>query len=102
MFCPNCGLEHPDTAKFCSNCGTPFGSGPVPPSDFAGSQRPAQTPYPMGMRQGTMAAANKNTTTRNIAVGCLIALLIVLFFGLSCTRACFRMGHGRANIHRRY
>lgn len=31
---------------------------------------------------------------RNIGLGCLVVLLIFLFFGLSCTRACFR--------HRRY
>jgi hypothetical protein len=24
MFCPRCGTEHPETANFCMNCGTPF------------------------------------------------------------------------------
>jgi hypothetical protein len=32
----------------------------------------------------------------------LIAVVIFLFLGLSCTRACFRMRHGRAYIHQRY
>jgi len=24
MFCARCGTEHPETANFCMNCGTPF------------------------------------------------------------------------------
>lgn len=38
--------------------------------------------------------------TKNIAIGCLLAVVIFLFVGLSCTRACFRFGHRRPYIVR--
>ena len=31
MFCPNCGAESPDDARFCVNCGTPFDAAPAAP-----------------------------------------------------------------------
>jgi uncharacterized membrane protein YvbJ len=106
MNCPNCGLTNPDGAKFCANCGTSFGSAALAQpnayqtqSQYQGSSSPYQAggPYqsPAPMRGGS-------TVGKNIAIGCLIALLIFLFFSLSCTRACLRMGHRRAYIHRRY
>ena len=79
MNCPNCGLANPDTAKFCANCGTQFGSANAP--------------------AGTGLAGN--SMGKNIGIGCLIVLVILVFFGLSCTRACFGLRH-RSYIHRRY
>jgi uncharacterized membrane protein len=29
MFCPKCGAENPDSAKFCSKCGAALGAVPV-------------------------------------------------------------------------
>ena len=43
----------------------------------------------------------RNSTARNIALGCLILVAIFLFFGLSCTRACFGFRR-HAYVHRRY
>lgn len=31
MFCPSCGIELPDTAKFCVECGKPSGAGNAEP-----------------------------------------------------------------------
>lgn len=45
-------------------------------------------------------AAGGNSLTKNIAIGCLVAFLIFMFVGLSCTRACFRFGHRRAYVVR--
>ncbi|MBV9441791.1 MAG: hypothetical protein JO217_03765 [Acidobacteriaceae bacterium] len=71
-------MANPDNARFCANCGTQFGARSAVP------------------RTG-------NTVAKNIGLGCLIALVIVLFFGLSCTRACFghRYGRGPYVIRRR-
>jgi hypothetical protein len=85
MNCPNCGLANPDNAKFCANCGTRF-------SNVSGAQ---QTSYqPQFAQQSPGTAPGRNSVMKNIALGCLVVLLIFFFFGLSCTRACFR--------HRRY
>lgn len=35
-FCPSCGNQCKDTAKFCSGCGTPFPAAPAPPSPGVG------------------------------------------------------------------
>jgi hypothetical protein len=40
----------------------------------------------------------RNSVGKNIAIGCLVAVLIVILFGLSCTRACF----GRRRYYRYY
>jgi len=33
MFCPNCGVEHTDSDKFCSSCGCNFETGESPVAD---------------------------------------------------------------------
>lgn len=102
MHCPNCGLANPDSAKFCSNCGTPLGSASPPPSSPYQSQSQYQPPPPApGAYQAPGAIRNGNTMAKNIGIGCLILVVILLFFGLSCTRACFGLRH-RAYMHRRY
>jgi len=85
MNCLNCGLAHPNDAKFCANCGT----------RFPNASDPQQTSYqPQGPQNWPRTVPGRNSVMRNIGLGCLVVLLIFLFFGLSCTRACFR--------HRRY
>ena len=88
MNCPNCGLANPDNARFCANCGTAFGGGP------SQAHTPPQSQW---QSPGTMPPA-RNSVGKNIAIGCLVAVLIVILFGLSCTRACF----GRRRYYRHY
>lgn len=89
--CPNCGLSNADNARFCANCGTPLGATTPPPAYQATA--PPPLPYQ------TSAPASR-LTGRNIALGCVV-LLAILLFGLSCTRACF--GFRRSHyVHRRY
>jgi hypothetical protein len=85
MNCPNCGLTNPDNAKFCANCGMRFANLSDPHQTSYQTQSPQEWPR---------TAPGKNSVIKNIGLGCLVVLLIFLFFGLSCTRACFR--------HRRY
>jgi hypothetical protein len=80
MHCPNCGLANDNNARFCANCGTPF-SNPQPQN------------YPV-------PATGGNSTAKNIGIGCLIAVGIFLFVGISCTRSCFGLRR-RTNILRR-
>jgi hypothetical protein len=91
MTCPNCGLANPDTAKFCANCGTPFTAAPPPQQSY--NPAPSNS-YPNQPQYQQTPPPGSNSMGKNIAIGCLIAVLVVILFGLSCTRACFR--------HRRY
>ena len=92
MKCPNCGLENASGAKFCANCGTALGGIPYPAPDPYQNQ-------PQFRPQGAMPGSG-NSLAKNIGIGCLIAVVIFLLLGLSCTRACFRVG--RINSHSRY
>lgn len=83
MTCPNCGLSNPDTARFCANCGTTLASG-------AGQPYTPPQPQNAWQYQSSMPPPARNSVGKNIAIGCLVAVLIVILFGLSCTRACFR------------
>jgi uncharacterized membrane protein YvbJ len=92
MNCPNCGLANPDNARFCANCGTQFGGQQAPQQP---PQQPGSGPYRL---EGSQSQGN--SLAKNIGLGCLIALVIFLFLGLSCTRACF--GHRRSYVYHRY
>ena len=74
MNCPNCGLANEPQARFCANCGTPLTA--------TGQLNPQPLP--------PVSATGNSSPIRKVALGCLIALAIFFFFGLSCTRACFR------------
>lgn len=89
MTCPNCGLENPDNARFCSNCGTAFSG----PASQRSPQYQNQAPY-----QPPVPPQPGRSSGQKIAIGCLIAAVIVILFGLSCTRACF----ARRRYYRRY
>lgn len=89
MNCPNCGLANPDNAHFCANCGTTLVGGASPPY----TAPPNQWQY-----QPSMPPPARSSVGKNIAIGCLVAVLIVILFGLSCTRACF----GRRRYYRHY
>ena len=39
MFCPKCGAENPDDAKFCTNCGAKLGVTPAPSRTSRGKAR---------------------------------------------------------------
>ena len=43
MICPNCATTLSDTAKFCTNCGTPIAQQPASP--YAGAAAAQQAPY---------------------------------------------------------
>ncbi|HEX3683617.1 MAG TPA: zinc-ribbon domain-containing protein [Bryobacteraceae bacterium] len=91
MTCPNCGLANADNAKFCANCGTSLGSSASQPYNPYPGQQPQ---YQQSIPPQPMQPPGGQSVAKNIAIGCSIAVLIVILFGLSCTRACFR--------HRRY
>src|SRR5438270_6924898 len=83
MNCPNCGLDNPDTARFCSNCGTTLGPAPYSAPQYSAPQQ-TYPPGPMPVATGQRSVGQK------IGLGCLIAVVIFFVFGISCTRACFR------------
>jgi len=43
MFCPQCGAENPDEAKFCSKCGNRLGAAATPTEDAAKSEAESST-----------------------------------------------------------
>jgi len=42
-----------------------------------------------------------NSVAKNVGIGCLIAIALVFFVGLSCTRACFGLRHASRIIRYR-
>ena len=56
MFCPNCGKELPDGAKFCSGCGmqTSPEAAAAETSELSGTQEPLESPKPPAAEPGEM------------------------------------------------
>lgn len=106
MFCPNCGLENPADARFCSNCGASFTAGPTtPPPNQYQSQSQYQSPQPYqspAAYQPYSTPTGGRSIAKNIGLGCLIAVVIVFFLGVSCMHGCLG-GHTRYyGRHHRY
>ncbi len=93
MNCPNCGLANPDNARFCANCGTSFAN-PSQAYNPPPNQAPQAPQYQPPPQYQVPPPAGGSSIGKNIAIGCLVAVIIVFLFFVSCTRACFR--------HRRY
>lgn len=69
MFCPECGTENPDNARFCGNCRHPLPNTPdTPEQDQSGPV----------IEIGTEAAA----VSDGMKYGVLVATLFVPFIGL--------------------
>jgi hypothetical protein len=111
MYCNNCGAENDGAAKFCANCGTTLGPGtanPAAPPPSAQYQPPPSYQAPNYQQQGYQQPGYQaqgpigggNSMGKNIGIGCLVAVALVFFVGLSCTRACF--GLHRASRILRY
>ena len=103
MFCPNCGMQLPDTAQFCPNCGTRLSAPPAqgapqatpsdrPPQQFPqgdpGRQNLQRPQSPQGQMQnvqrpaGTPKAPVKSRGTALIAgILIFITILIALLIG---------------------
>ncbi len=96
MYCPNCGSMNEDGAKFCSNCGTPLNA--------ASQFDPHPNLDPLSSGTGPYQPESRpagNSIAKNIGIGCLVAVIVIFFIGLSCTRACFGLRH-RGHVIQRY
>ena len=104
MYCPNCGLANPDSAKFCANCGTAFdgdSSQQSIPRQAQSQNAPPPAYQAPRSYQFPGASGRRRFVGKDLGIGCLILVLILLFFGVSCTRACFGMRR-RVRMRRRY
>lgn len=75
MFCPNCGSQIPDGAKFCTNCGSAIGAAQPAPAPATAPQQPAAQPAQSAAQSSATdpwAAAGKDKT---------VALLLAIFAG---------------------
>jgi hypothetical protein len=71
---------------------------PAQPTNAYGSQAQYQQTGPYN--RSPVGGGGGNSTMKNIGIGCLLLIAIMMFIGLSCTRACF--GRRHTYIHRRY
>ena len=82
MFCPQCGKQLPDNARFCSKCGTAFGqpqpAQPQPPRPGGNATGGGQT-FPGGIRVGKGAGIGGFLKGKGaIAVVAAVAVVAVI------------------------
>ena len=83
MFCPSCGAENPEGARFCSVCGAGFGPRPVPtrPAGAAPFARPQGRP---ATRAGVpLASFLTPDLVRKVALGSSAAIVLAFFLPLA-------------------
>jgi hypothetical protein len=76
-FCPACGKQQRDDARFCENCGTSLGPSPAPTS---APDAPAPGPSP---QRGAEPPARPGTPFPLVPFAVVAGVLLVLFFGYS-------------------
>ena len=67
MFCPKCGTENPDNAKFCGSCG----------SSMTVVREPVQPPPIMPGQNG-----NKPAASQGLKIGIIVATLFIPLIGI--------------------
>lgn len=88
MFCPKCGAQNPDGAKFCKGCGAPLGGRPAA-APYAGAPTPGAAPTP-GMPAAAPVSGAAPTPAmgprlkaRVPAIVAVVAIAAVLVVGLA-------------------
>ncbi|MBP8989498.1 MAG: zinc ribbon domain-containing protein [Clostridia bacterium] len=86
MYCPSCGKQNPDDAKFCENCGAPTTGGggaptitqPPPSQPYSQSYQQAYSPPPPPQTYyQPQAAAHPYADTSPMSVGQYLLTMIL-------------------------
>ena len=96
MFCPNCGSQMPNEAKFCASCGKPIAnmqSGEAPAPMAAAPMSPAPPAYtaspvagPAPVRQGGfMGWLRGMKTWKKVVLGIVIFIVLVIALAMWAT-----------------
>lgn len=90
VFCPNCGAENNDTAKFCKQCGNSLsGASPIKDTYVATGNAPSARISDNSNFNNNSSNSNSNSDNKNLIIICLtivicailIAGALVLFSG---------------------
>lgn len=73
MFCPKCGKQLPDNAKFCTGCGAQIGQ----VKNYIPNTQQSDFPSQIEMAQKSKETENKNKRTMIILFSILIVLILV-------------------------
>lgn len=82
MFCPNCGTNHPDGVRFCSNCGATLAAAqPVTastPAQPGYANYPCKPANPLNKRDYLKQLATPNAQKANKLILILLAVCVVI------------------------
>jgi len=92
MFCPNCGTQNPDEARYCGNCSKQLpvsaqAAGGNPPG-FAAAAAPTMmapgwaNPANAGWMPAATMPAPKASVSSSLNIGVIIASIIIPFVGM--------------------
>lgn len=88
MFCPKCGAQNNDGAKFCASCGTTFSSNSnMPnnmPNNMSTGSMPSQAPSAYQYTPVAQQPGQKKSKAPIIAVISIIAVLLIAVIVLLC------------------
>ena len=76
VFCPNCGMENADSAKFCKQCGNPLkGNGPIKEDYVSTGRDPTEKPR---MPSSDSNSSNKSSDNKNLIIICLTVVICAI------------------------
>ena len=76
VFCPNCGMENADSARFCKKCGNPLmGNSPIKEDYVSTGRDPTERPV---MPSSNSNKSNGSGDNKNLIIICLTVVICAI------------------------
>ena len=76
VFCPNCGMENADSARFCKKCGNPLmGNSPIKEDYVSTGRDPTEKPI---IPSSNSSNSKKSDDNKNLIIICLTVVICAI------------------------
>ena len=78
VFCPNCGLENNDSAKFCKQCGNPLNAGSPIKDNYVATGNDPTARVNNSVSSNSSNDSNSKSDNKNLIIICLTVIICAI------------------------